>query len=210
MLKRFATLLYEAESNEENKKLFDYLDDYFIHGKHKDQVVDVLLKADKNNCRIAASFIGNFYLNGKYSVKKDANKAIYWHRRAFFENGDIDAGLDLAIFYNNLAIKNKDSTLYKKSVEIYQKIVTINNHIALTALGGCYETGRGVEKNIDKSLEYYKQAIKAGNLAVTIAMSRVYRKHKNWTKGVKMCLKIMPKVLSEIIKNPDNEKLRKM
>jgi TPR repeat protein len=41
------------------------------------------------------------------------------------------------------------------SIEIYQKIATINNHIALTALGGCYEIGRGVEKNIDKSFEYY-------------------------------------------------------
>jgi TPR repeat protein len=39
---------------------------------------------------------------------------------------------------------------------------------------------RGVEKNIDKSLEYYKQAAEAGNLAATMAMSRVYRKHKNW------------------------------
>jgi TPR repeat protein len=69
------------------------------------------------------------------------------------ENEDIDAGLDLAIFYKNLAIKNKDNALHKKSIEVYQKIATINNHIALTALGGCYEIGRGVEKNIDKSLE---------------------------------------------------------
>jgi TPR repeat protein len=47
-------------------------------------------------------------------------------------------------------IKNKDNALHKKSIEVYQKIATINNHIALTALGGCYEIGRGVEKNIDK------------------------------------------------------------
>jgi predicted metal-dependent RNase len=42
----------------------------------------------------------------------------------------------------NLAIKNKDNALHKKSIEVYQKIATINNHIALTALGGCYEIGR--------------------------------------------------------------------
>jgi hypothetical protein len=30
-----------------------------------------------------------------------------------------------------------------------------------------------------------------------MAMSRVYRKHKNWLKGIKMCLKAIPKVLSE-------------
>jgi hypothetical protein len=39
---------------------------------------------------------------------------IYWHRKAFFENEDIDAGLDLAIFYKNLATKNKDNALHKK------------------------------------------------------------------------------------------------
>jgi hypothetical protein len=47
-----------------------------------------LLKADKNNCRIAASLIGSFYLHGKYGVKKDVNETIYWHRKAFFENED--------------------------------------------------------------------------------------------------------------------------
>jgi hypothetical protein len=51
-----------------------------------------LLKADKNNCRIAASLIGSFYLHGKYGVKKDVNEAIYWHRKAFFENEDIRFG----------------------------------------------------------------------------------------------------------------------
>jgi hypothetical protein len=42
-----------------------------------------------------------------------------------------------------------------------------------------------------------------------MAMSRVYRKHKNWLKGVKMCLKVIPKILSEVKKNPDSEKLRR-
>jgi TPR repeat protein len=116
---------------------------------------------------VAIFCIGSFYLHGKYGVKKDVNEAIYWHRKAFFENEDIDAGLDLAIFYKNLAIKNKDNALHKKSIEVYQKIATINNHIALTALGGCYEIGRGVEKNIDKSFEYYKQAAEAGHFQKT-------------------------------------------
>jgi hypothetical protein len=38
----------------------------------------------------------------------------------------------------------------------------------------------------------------------TMAMSRVYRKHKNWLKGIKMCLKAIPKVLSESKKNLDS------
>jgi hypothetical protein len=37
---------------------------------------------------------------------------------------DIDAGLELAILYKNLAIKNKDNALHKKSIEVYQKIAT--------------------------------------------------------------------------------------
>jgi hypothetical protein len=52
-------------------------------------------------------------VHGKYGVKKDVNETIYWHRKAFFENEDIDAGLDLAIFYKNLAIKNKDNHVNK-------------------------------------------------------------------------------------------------
>ncbi|CAC9507535.1 hypothetical protein [uncultured Gammaproteobacteria bacterium] len=147
MLKRFDVLWYEAESDKNNKKLFDSLDDCFVNGNCKN-IVNILLEADKSNFRIAASLIGHLYLNGKYGVKKDVNETIYWHRKAFFENEDIDAGLDLAIFYKNLAIKNKDNALHKKSIEVYQKIATINNHIALTALGGCYEIGRGVEKNM--------------------------------------------------------------
>ncbi|CAC9573379.1 hypothetical protein [uncultured Gammaproteobacteria bacterium] len=208
MLKRFDVLWYEAESDKNNKKLFDSLDDCFVNGNCKN-VINILLEADKSNFRIAASLIGHLYLNGKYGVKKDVNETIYWYRKAFFENEDIDAGLVLAVLYKNLAIKNKDNALHKKSIEVYQKIATINNHIALTALGGCYEIGRGVEKNMDKSFEYYKQASEAGNLAATMAMSRVYRKHKNWLKGIKMCLKAIPKVFSEVKKNPDSEKLRR-
>ena len=208
MLKRYAVLVYEALSDKNNKKLFDSLEDCLVNGNCKN-TINVFLEADKNNCRIAASLIGHLYLNGKYGVKKDVNETIYWYRKAFFENEDIDAGLDLAILYKNLAIKNKDNALHKKSIEVYQKIATINNHIALTALGGCYEIGRGVEKNMDKSFEYYKQASEAGNLAATMAMGRVYRKHKNWLKGMKMCLKAIPKVLSEAKKNLDSEKLKR-
>jgi hypothetical protein len=50
------------------------------------------------------------------------NETIYWHRKAFFENEDIDAGLDLAIFYKNLATKNKILQLF---LSAFNKILII-------------------------------------------------------------------------------------
>jgi hypothetical protein len=52
------------------------------------------------------------------------------------------------IFYCSYQIRLHTKE-HQISIEVYQKIATINNHIALTALGGCYEIGRGVEKNMD-------------------------------------------------------------
>ena len=208
MLKRFNTILMEAESNKDNKKLFDSLDNCFLNKNCKD-TTDVLLKFDKSGCKVSASFIANFYMTGKHSLKKDIDKAIHWHSKAFFINEDIDAGLDFAKIYNNLAIKNQDNTQYKKSIEIYEKIATVNNHIALNALGEYYEQGLGVDKNIDKALEYYQQAVKAGNLVAAVSLGRIYCLHKDLLTGIKMGLKAKFKLLYVTFKNPDSENLRR-
>lgn len=208
MLKRFDTIWFEVESNKDNKKLFDSLDNCFLNKNCKD-AVNILFESDKGGCKISASFIGNFYMNGKHGLKKDIDKAIYWHTKAFFENKDIDAGLDIAILYNNLAIKNKDNVFYKKSIKVYEKIATVNNHIALNMLGKYYEQGLGVDKNIDKALEYYQQAVKAGNLVAAVAVGRIHCLHKDFLTGLKMCLKAKFKLLYKTFKNPNSESLRR-
>jgi hypothetical protein len=51
MLKRYSVLWYEAESVKNNKKLSDSLEDCFVNGNCKN-IINILLKADKNNCNI--------------------------------------------------------------------------------------------------------------------------------------------------------------
>jgi hypothetical protein len=54
--------IHKPESDKNNKKLSDSLEDCFVNGNCKN-TINILLKADKNNCRIAASLIGSFYLH---------------------------------------------------------------------------------------------------------------------------------------------------
>jgi hypothetical protein len=98
MLKRLDVLWYEAESDKNNKKLFDSLDDCFVNGNCKN-IINILLEADKNNCRIAASFIGNLYLNGKYAVKKDVTIFMFT-----INSTHCHSGCQIARFYRLLVI----------------------------------------------------------------------------------------------------------
>lgn len=208
-LKNFSSIMDSELYNINNKKIFDNFNQLLKNNRYQ-EFLEILLEAEHNS-KIAAYMLGSLYSGRDINILefKNLDKSLYYHLKSFIETGNIDAGLELAVLYNNLAIKNKDNTQYKKSIEIYEKIATVNNHIALNALGEYHEQGLGVDKNIDKALEYYQQASKAGNLVAAVAVGRIYCLHKNLLMGLKMCLKAKFKLLHETFKNPDSENLRR-
>ena len=208
-LESFSSITDSELYNINNKEIFDNFDKFSKSGCHK-EFFKILLEVEHNS-KIAAYMLGNLYSGRDINVvgMKNIDKSLYYYFKSFTETGNIDAGLDFAKIYNNLAIENKDNTQYKKSIKIYEKIATVNNHIALNALGEYYEQGLGVDKNIDKALEYYQQAVKAGNLVAAVSVGRIYCLHKDLLTGIKIGLKAKFKLLYVTFKNPDSENLRR-
>ncbi|VVM25587.1 hypothetical protein BSPWISOXPB_1881 [uncultured Gammaproteobacteria bacterium] len=61
----------------------------------------------------------------------------------------MDIGVNLALLY----MLDKE---YKNAYKIYQILSTINDHVALTALGNLYRNGFYVTKDLNKALDYQK------------------------------------------------------
>lgn len=209
-LKSFSDIMDSETYNIDNKKIFDNFDKLSKSG-HYEEFSKILLEAEHNNSKIAPYMLGSLYSGRDTNVLgcKDIDKSLYYYLKSFTEIGNIDAGLELAILYNDIAIENKDNVFFKKSIKVYEKIATVNNHIALNMLGEYYEQGLGVDKNIDKALEYYQQAVKAGNLVAAVAVGRIHCLHKDLLTGLKMCLKAKFKLLYKTFKNPNSESLRR-
>jgi hypothetical protein len=68
---------------------------------------------------------------------------------------------------------NKD---YNQSFSYYQKSADMNNPMAYCDVAECYYTGKGVDKNINKSIEYFSKYLNAINNGEIINVGDKYSK----------------------------------
>lgn len=146
------------------------------------RVHDIISTIDNGNLHSLTALLTMLYLSerGLKPTKKDQ---IYWANKSFNKYKIIECGEFLA----NTYVKEKKYRNYQKAYEIYQELATINHHIALTALGNFYRFGLGdIKKNLNKAEDYYKRAIKAGNLIATKRLAGVYRKQRKYHRSLQI------------------------
>lgn len=98
---------------------------------------------------VAQRVLGYCYKYGS-GVKKDKAEAIKWATRAA-EQGNSIAQSDLAHYY----YVNRN---YVKAVKWFRLAAEQDSDFAQYYLGLCYEKGRGVDKNIEEAVKWYKLA----------------------------------------------------
>lgn len=147
----------------------NYLAEYFLGSMYKngEGVEKNLTTAFKYYLKSART--GNFdwsqhetaraYETGE-GVQKDEKEAVYWYKQAI-KNGNIMSELLIAYMYEEGRGTLKD---YKKANEIFHRLAKGSGFLASQAqyhLGASYANGfAGLLTNYDKSIEYYKMAIK--------------------------------------------------
>ncbi|MBV6574804.1 sel1 repeat family protein, partial [Acinetobacter baumannii] len=113
----------------------------------------------KKDNRVALNFLGRMYKDG-VGVKQDNNKAFNLFNRAAIL-GDLSAQFNLGNMYFNGEGIPLD---YEKATYWYNKaIINGKDGDAAKILARMYYEGRGVEKNINKSIELLKIAADQGD-----------------------------------------------
>lgn len=130
--------------------------------------------------------LGLIYENGE-GVPADLEKA-----KAYFEKaaakGDLEAKRKIASIDPADAEKCKELTLgveaaekadFTKAKSIFEKLAGKNCPGALANLGQMYQHGKGVTKNPQKAIEYYKMSAEQGNTTAFVDVGLIYATNEN-------------------------------
>lgn len=112
--------------------------------------------ADLGNVE-AQNMVGVYFFEGK-GTEKDCEKALLYFEKAASEG-------------NMRAILNKGKCLLegktrneKKAFECFVEASSLGHKDADYFIGVCYYEGRGVEKDLEKSREFFKKAAEKGSI----------------------------------------------
>jgi TPR repeat protein len=119
--------------------------------------------ADKGHAGAMAN-LGRLYEKG-YGVAKDRGQAVQWYERA--------AAKGSANAMNRLGLICEGQQDFATAVQWYRKAAAKEDPGALGNLGYCYETGRGVPRDLHKALGYYRQAADLGSRFARDALQRL-------------------------------------
>lgn len=118
----------------------------------------------------AMFYLGVCYSNG-FGVKKDAEEAVKWWRKAAEQR----PGHPMAMFRLGLAYANGEGVEkdLDEAVQWWRKAAEAGNASAMFQLGECYANGVGVEKNNDKAVKWYSKSAEQGDEAAKEALKKL-------------------------------------
>lgn len=121
-------------------------------------------KAAEQGDLYAQRDLGGMYLAG-IGVKKDIDKAIYWLTKAAtqIKNDSFDAYPAYLLGLHYQYGEEFGFIDLKKAIYWFEKSIEQGWTSAYSDLGKMAEEGIGMEKNIDKALEYYKKGMESGD-----------------------------------------------
>ena len=114
-------------------------------------------QAAESGDRCSQLDLGYFFDLGLH-VRKDKREALRWYRRAYWQ-GDAGAATNIATVYRDLGQLGR-------MVWWFRRAAAMGDGDALLDLGKCYETGRGVAKNLETAKGFYRRVLASS--AVTI------------------------------------------
>lgn len=151
--KNIVTLRHEAEEGIAASQ-YELGMKYFENDNLLDVGAEWIEKSANQGYIDAEHFLGILYRAGK-GVTQDNEKAIYWLEKAATK-GKSSAQKDLGSLYLMI---NKDT-----EAELWLRKAAIQNEKdALFLIGFLYESGRGVNKDLEEAKKWFKKACDAGN-----------------------------------------------
>jgi len=86
------------------------------------------------------------------------------------------------LYYYGICVEQN----YKKTIELYNISIKLNNSNAMNSLAVMYENGDGIEQNIMKAIELYEQAIKLNNSLAMTNLGNLYYCDKKYNDAIKL------------------------
>lgn len=169
-----AVRLYEEISTEkkDGASYVDLAQTYNSEG-NEEKAFQCYVKAAEMGYTDAYYNVANAYLDGD-GVEKDYDKAFEWFQKAV-GSGDIYAKLKLAECYKRGAGCERD---YTAALALYQQVAGVKSNrryscvdVAEYELGNMYLKGLGVEVDLRKAYDYFKQAASHDNRAAENALN---------------------------------------
>lgn len=169
-----AVRLYEEISTEkkDGASYVDLAQTYNSEG-NEEKAFQCYVKAAEMGYTDAYYNVANAYLDGD-GVEKDYDKAFEWFQKAV-GSGDTYAKLKLAECYKRGAGCERD---YTAALALYQQVAGVKSNrryscvdVAEYELGNMYLKGLGVEVDLRKAYDYFKQAASHDNRAAENALN---------------------------------------
>ena len=132
----------------------------YFEGDQEQDAYDWFLKASEKGQADATYYLGNFYSHpmGFDVVEPSDEKAVeYWLKAV--DLGSTKAMCELGWQYRQGWCNIEKNE--KKAIELFEKAAELGYHKAFSWLSICYKCGNGVEKNLEKALEYAQKAYDA-------------------------------------------------
>lgn len=147
-------------------------------------------------------FVGWMYLQGE-GVPKNEDSAMEWYEKAA-QSGSAEAQFRLAKLY----AKRRN---YSEAFRFYDQAAAQNYSPALFRLGWVYETGRGVDQNVQKAFSYYERSGALGNIfGLKNAALMLIKGHMGFIQRIRGLLLFLKAIFTTITvgwKDPHSERL---
>ncbi len=141
---------FEMDTQESLDKKMSY---FFRHGYGKDiETPKYCIKKAKEGNKYAMLWLARMYRDGK-GIEKDIIKSAEWMRRA--ADGDINYAKN-ELFDVLWRIGTLES--YNEMIEVASAFAESGDGGAMGRLGRAYRYGRGVERDIDKAIDWMRKA----------------------------------------------------
>ena len=144
--------------------------------KNMCKAIELYQRASDQDHPLGHCWVGNCYERG-IGIGRDISKAIELYQRASYQNY-IDGHLFLAKCYMDGIGVDQDVC---KAIELYQRAGRQDGFLAYVILGQFYEYGKGVEIEIDvqKSIAFYKKALRVGGWNFVDNYMNIIIRHSN-------------------------------
>lgn len=121
----------------------------------------------RTGSRYAMLLLGRIFSTGEIKgIERNHEKALFWLERAF-DNGAVLAGIQLHRIYIHgkfgVLKDEKKSFHYVSSFEHIEQ-PNVDQALGVFLVASAYERGRGVEKDVSRAIQLYRQAAKSGHI----------------------------------------------
>lgn len=158
----------------------------------------------KNGSSLAMMYLGDVYLRGRYGIPTDITLAEGWLRNSACK-GSVEGAYVLAWHY--LESDRVDEALVE-----YSRLSNRQYSPATFVLGWLYYSGTKINRDIEKSLNYFKLADKQGHLLAGRWMSHLLMKNRmgslSWLRGLQKKIVLTIPFIKQSVNFPNSDRLR--